>query len=299
MTIYSKIKFIAFPILIFWLSSSVLAKKNCGGCKVRFLFQIAIFVLGLTNAYALDDATELAKKSQNPVEKMVTIPFDSNFNFGYGPHQNTQYILNIKPVIPFALSDQWNLISRTIIPMQHQPNLFFNRDYMNGLGDINPSFFLSPANPGAILWGIGPTLVLPTATERQMGEGKYSLGPTFVLLTMPGRWVIGFLTYNVWSIGGQSNRPHVNSFEFQYFINYNMPQGWYLTTNSINTANWYAASNDRWTIPLGFGAGHVFTVYKQPVNVSLQAYNNLKSPQTTGANWQAQLNISLLFPEDY
>ncbi len=256
---------------------------------------IAILCILSRFAYA-DSATDLAKKTQNPVEKMVTIPFNNNINYGYGTGQGVQYILDIKPVIPFSLSSSWNIISRTIIPLMNQPNLFSGEGYITGTGDINPTLYLSPAHPGPLIWGIGPTMVLPTANHPQLGQGKYSLGPSAVVLMMPNNWVVGVLAFNVWSIGGQSSRPDVNQFQFQYFINYNFPHGWYVTSQPTLSANWKASGNNRWLVPFGIGAGHVFAIGKQAMNASVQAYRNVKSPQI-GPNWQLELNISFLFPE--
>lgn len=243
-----------------------------------------------------DANTDLAKKSQNPVENMISVPFNSNFNFGYGPHNNTQYILEIKPVVPFSLTQDWNLITRTILPVMRQPTLLHAHSYVNGIGDINPSLFLSPARPGTIIWGLGPTFVFPTASDKELGRGKYSLGPTFVVLAMPKEWVIGFLTYNIWSIAGQSGRPHVNSFELQYFINYNFPHGWFITSSPVITADWTATVKNRWTVPFGLGVGRVFNIGKQPINMSIQAYDNVITPRKIGPAWQLELDISLLFP---
>ena len=258
---------------------------------------LTLFLSFSPNSYASESATELAKKAQNPVENMISVPFNGNINFGYGPRENTQFILDIKPVIPFTLNDSLNLITRTIIPVVHQPNLIPDRQFINGIGDINPSLFLSPAHPGAIIWGAGPSIILPTASNKQTGQGKYSLGPSFVVLSMPKSWVVGFLTSNAWSIAGDSNRANVNFFSLQYFINYNFPHGWYLTSQPIITADWTANSKNRWTVPAGFGVGHVFNVGHQPLNASIQAYNNLKTPEAIGPHWQLQLNISLLFPK--
>ncbi len=249
------------------------------------------------NIYAVDDATDLAKKAQNPIENMISVPIDNNFNFGYGSDDNTQYILNLKPVIPFELNSDWTLVTRTIIPFAHQPNMYPGRGYINGLGDITPTLFLTQANPGKILWGVGPAVVLPTATDPQLGQGKYSLGPSFVMLAMPDQWVLGILAYNVWSVGGQSSRPDVNQMTLQYFINYNMPHGWYVTMQPIITADWTInKSSDRWVIPFGGGVGHVFSLGHQPINMSLQVYDNVKT-QIIGPSWSAQLNIQLLFPK--
>ena len=265
------------------------------------LKSIAIFLL-LTLpicANAVDDTLELAKKSQNPVEKMVSIPFNTNFNMGYGSRDNTQIILDLKPVIPFSLNESWNLITRTIIPITHQPNLLPNNGsaYINGIGDILPTVFLSPAHPGPIIWGAGPAVSFPTASNKQLGFGKYCAGPSLVFLAMPQQWVVGVLAFNVWSFAGETNRPSVNTFELQYFINYNFPHGWYLTSQPIITSDWTATSNNRWTIPVGIGGGRVFSLGKQPLSVSLQAYDNIKTPGTLGPNWQFQFNVTLLYPE--
>ncbi|TAK72026.1 MAG: hypothetical protein EPO11_10610 [Gammaproteobacteria bacterium] len=259
---------------------------------------IFFFLLSMTaRAASNEDATALAKKSQNPVEKMVSVPFNNNFNFDYGLRDNTQYVLDVKPVIPFTLNDSLNLITRTIIPVVRQPNLIPGRGYINGIGDLNPSFFLSPAHPGRLIWGIGPTVIVPTATNKQIGQGKYSVGPSLVMLSMPGSWVIGFLTFNAWSVAGEGNRANVNEFELQYFINYNFPHGWYITSSPIITADWTAKAKNRWVVPVGIGGGHVFDIGRQPVNVSVQAYDNVKTPADGGPDWQLQLNVTLLFPE--
>jgi len=243
-----------------------------------------------------DSATDLAKKAQNPIENMISVPLDSDFNFGYGEHDRTQYLLYLKPVIPFELNDQWNLITRTLLPLMHQPNAYPGRGYINGIGDMTPTLFLTPAQPGKAIWGAGPAIVLPTATDPQLGQGKYSIGPSFVILTMPGNWVIGGLIYNVWSVGGQSNRANVNQMNFQYFINYNLPHGWYVTSQPVITADWMInKSSNRWVIPLGGGVGHVFSIARQPINLSFQAYNNIKT-QIVGPQWTAELNVQLLFP---
>jgi hypothetical protein len=244
---------------------------------------------------AIDSESALAEKAQNPVENMITIPFTSNFNFNYGSDNQFQYILNMKPVIPFSLNDSWNLITRTIIPVQVQPKLP-SGPYMAGIGDISPTFYLSPSRPGKLSCGIGPAFILPTATHYDLGQGKYSLGPTAVLLMMPGHWVVGALATDTWSIGGQSSRPSINLFSFQYFINYNFKKGWYVTSQPTITANRQPGSRFSWTIPFGGGAGRVFNIGKQPVNATLQAYMNAKTPQYL-SDWQIQFGLSFLFPK--
>ncbi len=264
-------------------------------CKFKSVF--LCFMILFTREAMSGDATDLAKESQNPVANLISVPFNNNFNYGFGTQDKTQYILDIKPVIPISLNHTWNLITRTIIPVMSQPTSLLPHGYIRGLGDINPSFYLSPAHPGPVIIGVGPTFMLPTATNKQLGQGKYSAGPSIVVLTMPKSWVIGFLTSNIWSVSGQSARPDVNFYSLQYFINYNFSHGWFLTSSPIITANWNTNSNNRWTVPFGIGGGRVFKIGGQALNTSLQAYKNVITPRNIGADWQLQLNVSLLFPE--
>lgn len=254
-----------------------------------------ITFLQMQMCFADDSTLDLAKQSQNPVANMITVPFNNNFNFGYGPENNTQYILDIKPVIPVHLNPELNLITRTIIPIMHQPNLA-GEGQLTGLGDVNPTFFFSPSRPGKWIWGLGPIVIMPTASHLELGQGKWSAGPSFVVLTMPGHWVIGTLMNNVWSFAGHGDRRSVNQFLLQYFINYNFSKGWFITSQPVITANWMVESEERWTVPFGLGVGRVFSIGKQAINASLQAYDNVISPKSLGPDWQMQLNVSLLFP---
>ncbi len=243
-----------------------------------------------------DEASEdLAKQSQNPIADLVSLPFQSNTNFNAGPFDRTQEVLNIQPVVPLHISADWDMISRTIVPVISQPNPIFDSN-TNGIGDITQSLFLSPVNSGALIWGAGPVFTVPSATDPILGTGKVLLGPTIVLLTTPGHWVIGVLANNQWSVGGNPLRPPVNTFLAQPFVNYNLEHGWFLTTSPIIIANWLAAPGQQWVVPVGGGFGRVFKIGDQPVNASLAAYYNAINP--TGApNWQLRAQLSLLFPE--
>src|SRR5215469_10465724 len=151
---------------------------------------------------ASTNSDELRKAAQNPVASLISVPFQNNNNFNIGPYDRTQDVLNIQPVIPIKLSDQWNLITRTILPIVWQPYSSAPTGGEYGLGDLNPSLFLSPGKPGKLIWGIGPALVIPTATNTILGQGKFSIGPGIVLLTQPGHWTLGVLVNNVWSVAG-------------------------------------------------------------------------------------------------
>jgi hypothetical protein len=239
---------------------------------------------------------DLAKAAQNPIANMISVPFQNNSNFAVGPHSKTQDVLNIQPVIPIKLNEDWNVITRWITPVISQPPLTITGDREFGLGDINPSFFFSPSKAiNGVTWGIGPTFVFPTGTDKNLTAGKYSLGPTMVVVVDDGHWLYGFLINNVWSFTGKSNREEVKAMLLQPFANYNFPGGWYLTTSPIITANWQERSRERWTVPLGGGFGRVFKIGEQPVNLSLAAYYNVVKPNDA-ANWNLRAQLQFLFP---
>jgi hypothetical protein len=240
---------------------------------------------------------ELAKAAQNPIADLISVPFQNNTNFGIGPHDRTQNILNIQPVIPFSVAD-WNVITRTIAPVISQPDVNESDGSTFGLGDINTTWFLSPAKPGKLLWGLGPILSFPTATDEALGSEKWGLGPSAVVLAMPGNWVVGGLVSNVWSVAGDSDRADVNKMTFQYFVNYNFGDGWYLTSAPIITADWEADSDDRWLVPFGGGVGKITRIGKQPINVSLHGYYNVIHPDDTPyPDWTLRFQVQFLFPK--
>jgi hypothetical protein len=266
--------------------------------KARQIIAVAALLVGFacSPAQAQDD-TELAKKTQNPVADLISVPLQSNFNFGAGfKHNKMIYVLNIQPVIPIKVSDEWNLITRVIMPIINQPSLFPGIDSAAGLGDINPTFFLSPAKSGALIWGVGPTITLPTASDRLLGSGNWSAGPAAVALTIQGPWVFGALMNNQWSFAGWGERK-VNAMLLQPFVNYNLADGWYLTSSPVITANWAAEKGrDVWTVPVGGGVGKLFRVGKLPINAQIGAYGNVAKPEF-GPDWQLRFQVQLLFPK--
>jgi len=212
---------------------------------------------------------------------------------GLETHDRTQHILNIQPVYPVTVGSL-NLINRLIMPVLYQP--VGRDDGEFGLGDFQYTLFLAPAKSGKIIWGAGPALSLPTATDDMLGTGKWSAGPAAVVLTMPGHWVLGALVQNLWSFAGEGDRPEVNSLLIQPFVNYNLKQGWYLSYSPVITANWKADSGDRWTVPVGAGVGKIFKIGKQPLNASVGAYYNVVKPEG-GADWNLRFQVQFMFPK--
>ena len=240
-----------------------------------------------------NETDELARAVQNPVASLISVPFQNNTNFDVGPQEKTQNIMNIQPVWPFDLNDDWNLITRTIVPVISQPAFTPGQDREFGLGDTVFTAFFSPKDSGKWIWGVGPALLLPTSTDDRLGAGEWGAGPSAVVLTIRGPWVVGSLFSNVWSFTGDEQ---VNLFTWQYFVNYNLDDGWYLTSAPVITANWEANSDNRWTVPFGGGAGKIFKIGNQAMNVSAAAYYNVEKPDF-GADWQARLQVQFLFPK--
>ncbi len=240
---------------------------------------------------------DLAKASQNPVGDLISLPFQNNTNFDVGPLDKTQNVLNIQPVIPVKLGCGWNLINRLIVPVVWQEeDAIPGIDEQFGLGDTLYTGFLSPRAPSKLIWGAGPALLIPTATEDVLGTEKWAAGPSVVALAMPGSWVVGVLASNIWSFAGAEDRADVNQLNVQLFATYNMPCGWFITSSPIITANWEADADERWTVPLGGGFGRVTKWGRQPISWSVQAYTNIEHPTAAG-EWTLRLSLSFLFPK--
>ncbi|MFV1986866.1 MAG: neuromedin U [Gemmatimonadota bacterium] len=242
-----------------------------------------------------DETAELARAVQNPVASMVSLPFQNNTTFDWGPQGGTFNVLNIQPVVPFKLSDGVNLITRTILPVITMPELVEGQGGKTGLGDLSFSAFLSPSAAGKIIWGAGPALLIPTATDDRLGQDQWALGPSLVVLTMPGSWVIGALVNNVWSIGG-SEDSSINFFFSQVFANLNLSNGWYVVFAPIITANWEASDGNKWTVPFGGGPGKIFRLGSQPMNANVQVYYNAVRPGLVG-RWGTRLQLQFMFPK--
>lgn len=242
------------------------------------------------------DADELAKKLSNPVADLISVPFQSNFEFRAGAEEDGfSYTLNVQPVIPITLNADWNLISRTILPIAY-------RDYLPppdgdtfGLGDITQSLFLSPANPGpsGIVWGVGPAFLIPTATDDFLGTGKFGIGPTAVVLKQEGPWTVGALGNHIWSVAGEGDRADVSQTFLQPFLSYGLGHGATLTLNTESTYDWEA---DQWTVPINLSVSQVFKVGDQMLQAQIGGKYYAEAPQ--GApSWGVRATLTFLFPK--
>ncbi len=256
---------------------------------------IALFLTVMPLQAAEPDNEELAKAAQNPIAKLVSVPFQDDINFNVGPEGGVQNVLNIQPVIPFTLSEDWNLITRTIMPVISQPPFGPGQETQFGLGDTQLSLFLSPAKGKEFIWGVGMITQLPTHTGSRLGSNQWGLGPSVVGLRIDGPWVYGALVNNLWSLGGSGSNSY-NNFLLQPFVNYNFGKtGTYLVSAPIATANW---KTGQWIVPLGGGIGQIFRMFgKLPVNSSLQAYYNVAHPEDLGPEWQIRVQVQFMFPK--
>jgi hypothetical protein len=274
------------------------------------VFFIALIAAGNARAQNADesagaksgDSGDLRSAVQNPISSLISVPF--KFTFDYGASNGEASFLNIQPVVPITVGD-WNLVNRAIIPLIDLPGDVTglpaipnptSGDGATGLGDINYSLFLSPVNYRTAIWGIGPSISIPTATDKELGSEKWSLGPTGVVLFQPKWGTFGGLVRQLWSVAGKSDRQNVNQTLLEPFLNYNLPDGWYLVTDMVITANWKADSSNTWTVPLGGGAGKLFMIGKQAINARAEAYYNVEKPDNA-PNWQWGFTVQFLFPK--
>ncbi len=262
------------------------------------LLPLVVLASAAASAHAAMSAEELAKLAQNPVGNLISVPFQNNTNFNVGPQDGTQNILNIQPVIPVSINSDWNIITRTILPVISMPALSPTGERVNGIGDIQFTGFLSPAQPGEWIWGVGAVAQLPTNSDEKLGNKNWGLGPTAVVLHIDkgSPWVYGVLVNNIWSLSSGKQGGSYNNGLIQPFLNYNFPQGFYLTSAPIATVNWQAENDEKWTVPLGGGIGKIFHLGKLPVNTQISGYYNVVRPDDA-ANWQLRLQVQFMFPK--
>lgn len=236
-------------------------------------------------------AAELAKQTQNPVAGLISVPFQSNSQFGLGDRSATGSLMNFQPVVPFAINSSTNIILRVIMPLSSQPASDGMR--INGLGDTVASAFFSPSKFGKVIWGAGPVFLLPTASQKQLGAEKFGVGPTAVALVQPGRWTLGALANQIWSTSGAIDRASVNRMFLQPFANYNVGNGLAFGLGMEASTDWKAA--EKVTAPLLFSVSKVTMLGRRPVNLAAAAGPYVFSPHD-GPSWLFRVSATFLYP---
>jgi hypothetical protein len=246
---------------------------------------------------------ELAEEVQNPVSDLVRVGFLNNTFFGAGANDHVLNIFNLQASTTRKFGD-WALLNRLTLPIPYLPASAFQdkSGSLTGLGDIEyTAFFARDETKRRLkgLGGIGPTFILNTATDDRLGLGKWSVGPTLALVSLRDPWVLGAVARNLWSFAGDDQRPDINLFSVQPFLNYNFPNGWYLVSTPAILANWEAEDKrNRWTVPIGGGIGKVmFRGERRPINIRLQGFYFLEKPDLT-PDWTLQLKFEILFPDE-
>ncbi|PLX36931.1 MAG: hypothetical protein C0606_13240 [Hyphomicrobiales bacterium] len=256
----------------------------------------AALCLGLAPARA-DEAEDLAKKAANPVASLISVPIQVNYDRGIGPlDDGFRVTTNVQPVIPFSINEDWNLISRTIIPFVHQENIFPGAGTQTGVGDVMQSFFVSPAQAtaGGLTWGLGPVFVLPTASDPLLGSEKWGVGPTGVALVQKGPWTVGVLANHIWSVAGDSKRADVSRSFVQPFLSYTTHSAWSFGLQTEATYDWEA---DDWSVPIQVNVSKMTTIGRQPVSFSAGVRYWAVSPTGGPEGIGARLGVSFLFPK--
>jgi len=255
---------------------------------------MCIALCASTLVKAADDA-DLAQELTNPIANLITIPIQMTFDNDIGANdQGSKITTNFQPVIPFEVNNDWNLITRTIMPVIYQDEVFPGQGSQFGLGDINMSLFFSPKKPaaGGVIWGVGPVFVFPTATDSLLGSKKWSAGAGGVALTMRGPWTFGGLANHVWSVAGDSDRSDISNTFLQPFGAYTWPNAWTVSVQSESNYNW---KTEQWSIPVTAAASKLVKFGKLPVSLQAGVGYWLESPDSgpEGIRYRLQANIVL------
>ena len=274
--------------------------------KMKNIFAAALMgALAFTSALAADapltlgetnqpqSASDLAKLKQDPVSGLRQVILQAQVSPDMPGSGKTAGNYSVQPVWPFSINEDWKVITYTILPVVQLPGAP-GEDSTVGLGDKLVNLLFAPKKPGAVVWGAGPTIMLPTRTDPALGSDRLGLGPAGVVFYAQDAWSAGMVLQNVWSLGGDGANE-VNTLAAQYIFNYNLADGWFLMSNATITRNWLADSDNGWIVPVGGGAGKIFNIGKQPVSLSVQAFDNVVTPDG-GPDWSVMTQFTFLFP---
>jgi hypothetical protein len=264
---------------------------------IRWLSAAALFWI-LPSTVRAQDAQSLVREAKNPFADLTNLQFLYDASMGSAPRDQTSQVVTFQPLIPFSVAPNWSIITRTILPLIDQPGTTAGSGRVRGVGDTQFSAFLSPTRTGSLVWGAGPVLQLPTASNSALGQGKWGAGPTAGLQWSGTQWTFGALVNNIWSFAGDAGRPAVNQMQLQPEINYTFkhdPNG-YLTFSPTMTANWQASANERWTVPVSLGIGQLVKLGSQSINLQATAYYNVVAPTDTPP-WTLEMELQFLFPK--
>ena len=266
-------------------------------CHSRCTLILLAAGLGLPGFAVADESAKLAQQLSNPIASLISIPIQMNFDDDIGLDDNGSKITaNIQPVIPFELNDDWNLITRTIAPLVYQDDIIPGQGSQSGLGDINSSLFFSPKKPteSGVIWGVGPVIVLPTATDDKIGSEKWSAGPAVVALTVRGPWTVGGLANHVWSIAGDDDRDDISNTFIQPFAAYTWPSAWTASLQSESNYNW---ETEKWSVPVNLALSKLVMFGKLPISLQGGVGYWLETPAAGPEGVRLRIAATLVLPK--
>jgi len=267
--------------------------------KSALILSLVLAVTAAARAEEKNSDEDLAKKLTNPVADLISVPFQFNYDDGIGPtNDGYQYYLKFQPVVPIHLTSDWNVISRTILPVIYTNRFVPPFDGPNfGTGDITQSFFFSPKEPsswGKIIWGAGPAFLIPTATNGSLGAEKWGAGPTVVILKLAGPVTAGLLANQIWGFAGNDNRTRYNQTYFQPFLVYTTHTATSLGVNLESSYDWVTS---RWSVPMNLFVSQMARLGPQIAQFQV-GYRSWVSTPSGGPQWGLRFTVTLLYPKE-
>ena len=237
---------------------------------------------------------EAARKSQDPFADKISLSLKNALSFNSGPLTGTSYEFDLQGLLPTNLNDSWRILHRPLLPVLRQPESVVGGGHTWGLGDLTYQAFLTPIRNSTLVWGVGPILVIPSASNPRLGGGKWSAGPSLGVVSQPGNWTLGVVVANTWSFAGDSVRDSINQLSLELLFDCNLKAGWFVGYEPQLSADWKASLGERWLIPVGGGVGKAFALARQNAVFSAFGYRNIARP--TGApDWQFQFGVQFEF----